>query len=96
MAMIIIVHREHLKTCAHKLLSDNVTTQLLIAIEVETKEKANNLVLLAFENGANRYRDSADHGWMYYDSFVDPDGHQWEVLFSDMSECYEDGGAKPQ
>jgi len=22
---------------------------------------------------------------MYYDSFADPDGHQWEVLFSDMS-----------
>jgi predicted lactoylglutathione lyase len=22
---------------------------------------------------------------MYYDSFADPDGHQWEVLFSDMT-----------
>jgi predicted lactoylglutathione lyase len=73
------------KTFTHKPISDNSATQVLIAIEVETKEKVDQLVSLAFENGATRYRDSADHGWMYYDSFADPDGHQWEVLFSDMT-----------
>ena len=73
------------KTFTHKPISDNSATQVLIAIEVETKEKVDQLVSLAFENGAIRYRDSADHGWMYYDSFADLDGHQWEVLFSDMS-----------
>jgi predicted lactoylglutathione lyase len=59
---------------------------VLIAIEVETKEKVDKLVSLAFENGATRYREPADHGWMYYESFADLDGHQWEVLFSDISQ----------
>ncbi len=80
-----LISHELFKTFTNKPISDNTTTQVLIAIEVDTKEKVDQLVSLAFENGATRYRDSADHGWMYYDSFSDPDGHQWEVLFSDMS-----------
>ena len=80
-----LISHELFKTFTNKPISDNTTTQVLIAIEVDTKEKVDQLVSLAFENGATRYRDSADHGWMYYDSFADPDGHQWEVLFSDMS-----------
>jgi predicted lactoylglutathione lyase len=80
-----LISHDLFKTFTHKPISDNATTQVLIAIEVDTKEKVDQLVSLAFENGATRYRDSADHGWMYYDSFADPDGHQWEVLFSDMT-----------
>jgi len=81
----ILISHELFKTFTNKPISNNTTTQVLIAIEVDTKEKVDQLVSLAFENGATRYRDSADHGWMYYDSFADPDGHQWEVLFSDMA-----------
>ena len=80
-----LISHELFNTFTNKPISDNTTTQVLIAIEVDTKEKVDQMVSLAFENGATRYRDSADHGWMYYDSFADPDGHQWEVLFSDMS-----------
>jgi len=80
-----LISHDLFKTFTHKPISDNSATQVLIAIEVETKEKVDQLVSLAFENGATRYRDFADHGWMYYDSFADLDGHQWEVLFSDMS-----------
>jgi predicted lactoylglutathione lyase len=80
-----LISHDLFKTFTHKPISDNSATQVLIAIEVETREKVDQLVSLAFENGATRYRDSADHGWMYYDSFADPDGHQWEVLFSDMT-----------
>jgi predicted lactoylglutathione lyase len=80
-----LISHELFKTFTHKPISDNSATQVLIAIEVETREKVDQLVSLAFENGATRYRDSADHGWMYYDSFADLDGHQWEVLFSDMT-----------
>ena len=80
-----LISHELFKTFTNKPISDNTTTQVLIAIEVDTKEKVDQLVSIAFENGATRYRDSSDHGWMYYDSFADPDGHQWEVLFSDMS-----------
>jgi predicted lactoylglutathione lyase len=40
------------------------------------------IVKVALENGATRYKESVDHGWMYYDSFADPDGHQWEIMYT--------------
>ena len=50
------------------------------AIEVDSREQVDKIVRLALENGGTRYRDKADHGWMYYDRFADLDGHQWEVM----------------
>ena len=63
----------------------NGTTQVLIAVEVESRDKVDEITRLALENGGTRYKEAADHGWMYYDSFADPDGHQWEILFTDES-----------
>lgn len=65
-----LISHELFKTFTDKPISDNTTAQVLIAIEVDTKEKADQLVSLASENGASRYRASADYGWMYCDSFV--------------------------
>ena len=38
------------------------------------------MVTKALESGGKRYKEAVDHGWMYYDSFADIDGHQWEVM----------------
>ena len=53
---------------------------------MECREQVDKIVHLALENGATRYRESADHGWMYYDSFADLVGHQWEILFSNQAQ----------
>lgn len=79
------ISHELFETFTHKPISDNKMTQVIVALEVDTKEQVDRIVSLALENGATRYRDSADHSWMYYDSFADLDGHQWEILFSDTS-----------
>ncbi|MEB8347382.1 glyoxalase/bleomycin resistance/extradiol dioxygenase family protein [Flavobacteriaceae bacterium KMM 6898] len=72
-------------TFTNRAIADNTTTQVLIAIEVESRQNVDDLVKLALDNGGSRYREPQDHGWMYYDSFADLDGHQWEVLYSDPS-----------
>lgn len=59
------------------------STQVILAIEVESREKVDETIKLALANGATRYREGEDHGWMYYDCFADPDGHQWEIMHSD-------------
>jgi predicted lactoylglutathione lyase len=66
-------------------IANGTTTQVLICIEVESRERVDEVIRLALENGGTRYRESEDHGWMYYDTFADPDGHQWEVMYSDSS-----------
>lgn len=77
------VTHELFSTFTNRPIADNSTTQVLIAIQVESKEQVDNIVKLALENGATRYKESVDHGWMYFDSFSDLDGHQWEVMFTD-------------
>jgi hypothetical protein len=61
------------------------TTQVLIAIDVESKEKVIELVATAKAAGGDIYMEAADHGWMYQHSFADLDGHQWELGYMDMS-----------
>jgi predicted lactoylglutathione lyase len=80
-----LVTHELFSTFTNRPIAEPITTQVLIAIEVDSKEKVDEMIQLALENGGSRYRDSADHGWMYYDSFADLDGHQWEVLYIDTS-----------
>ena len=81
-----LIGHDMFSTFTNRPIADGTTTQVLTALEVESREQVDTIVQLALQNGATRYRDSADHGWMYYDSFADPDGHQWEILFSNPAQ----------
>ncbi len=80
-----LIKHELFSTFTNRAISDNKSTQVLIAIQVESRAQVDALVKLAMENGATRYREGADHGWMYYDCFADLDGHQWEVMFAESN-----------
>ena len=79
-----LITHELYSTFTNRPIADGTTTQVLTAIEVDSREQVDKIVQLALENGATRYREGADHGWMYYDSFADLDGHQWEVMYTDL------------
>ncbi len=49
---------------------------------METKETVDEFTKIAIEKGGSRYKEAIDHGWMYYDSFADLDGHQWEIMWT--------------
>lgn len=61
------------------------TTQVLLAIGVDSREEVDRIINTALENGGSKYSESMDHGWMYQSAFADIDGHQWEVMHADMS-----------
>ena len=74
------------KTFTKKEIADATkTTEVLIAIDAESKEKVGEMVSKAVEAGGSIYAEPQDHGWMYQHSFADPDGHQWEILYMDES-----------
>lgn len=74
------------KTFTKKEIADaSKTTEVLIAIDTESREQVDELVKKAVEAGGSIYTEPADHGWMYQHSFADPDGHQWEILYMDES-----------
>lgn len=85
-AMLLI--EEMFKTFTKKEISDaKRTTEVLLAVDAESKDKVNEMVRKAVEAGGSVYRDAEDHGWMYEHSFADLDGHQWEVLYMDESKA---------
>ncbi len=74
------------KTFTKKEIADaKKTTEALIAIDAESREKVDDIVKKAVGAGGSVYRDAEDHGWMYGHSFADLDGHQWEILYMDKS-----------
>jgi len=72
------------KTFTKKEISDaKKSTEVLIAIDTETREKVDEMINKAVKAGGSIYNKPQDHGWMYGHSFADLDGHQWEVLYMD-------------
>ncbi len=84
-----LIAYDFFKTFTNRAIADNSTTQVLLAIQVNSREQVDCIVRLALESGGSRYKEPVDHGWMYYDSFADPDGHQWEIMYSDPTKIQQ-------
>jgi uncharacterized protein len=75
------------KTFTNKKIADaKKTTEVLIAIDAESKNAVDEMIRKAINTGGSTYRNPQDQGWMYGHSFADLDGHQWEVLYMDESQ----------
>ena len=71
---------------ANKTISDaKKSTEVLICLSAESREKVDELVRLAVEAGGTASARKQDHGWMYGHGFEDLDGHQWEVMYMDTT-----------
>lgn len=60
-------------------------TEVLIALDAESKEKVDEMIRNAVKAGGSIYIEPQDHGWMYSHSFADLDGHQWEFFYMNES-----------
>ena len=76
------IRQDYFNAFTNRPISDVNSNQMLIAIEVESKERLEQIVNLAIQNGGSRYKERKDYEWMSYDSFLDPDGHKWEVMYN--------------
>ncbi|MFF3848434.1 VOC family protein [Streptomyces sp. NPDC002328] len=59
------------------------TSEVLIALSAESREKVDELVDRALSLGGSPAGETQDHGFMYGRSFDDLDGHTWEVVWMD-------------
>ncbi|MEI9810906.1 MAG: VOC family protein [Bacteroidota bacterium] len=87
-----LITEPYFKTFTKKEIADaKKTTEVLIALDAESKEEVETLVNKAVAAGGSTYADPQDYGWMYQHSFADLDGHQWEVIYMDMSKMPQQG-----
>ncbi|KMS75647.1 glyoxalase [Streptomyces viridochromogenes] len=61
------------------------TSEVLIALSSESREKVDELVDKAVAAGGSVSGETQDHGFMYGRAFDDLDGHTWEVVWMDPS-----------
>jgi hypothetical protein len=61
------------------------STEVLIALSYESREKVGETIATALANGGTRYAEPKDHGFMLQDGFADLDGHIWEIFYMDPS-----------
>ncbi|MGG5208000.1 VOC family protein [Chryseobacterium sp. MIQD13] len=77
---------EYFQTFSERPVPKGDTTQVLVAVGLNSREEVDQVVNAAVENGASQHEEPQDYGWMYQNSFWDLDGHGWNITFADISQ----------
>ncbi|TDD65569.1 glyoxalase/bleomycin resistance/extradiol dioxygenase family protein [Jiangella aurantiaca] len=56
-------------------------TQTILAVQVDSREEVDELADKALAAGGQKAKDPFDEGFMYGRSFLDPNGHHWELVW---------------
>jgi hypothetical protein len=57
--------------------------EVLIALSADSRAEVEETKAKALAAGAKNWMPPQDHGFMYGDSFLDLDGHVWEIVWMD-------------
>lgn len=79
----LITHGRFKDFTPKKISDATQTTEVLLALSFDSREKVDEIYDKAIKAGATETRPSEDHGFMYARSFNDLDGHIWEVFWMD-------------
>ena len=61
-------------------------TEVLLSFDAQSKEEVDEMTAKAVAaGGTSNHKPSPMTGWMYGSGFTDLDGHNWNILYMDMS-----------
>lgn len=83
---IMFLQEDYFQTFSERPVPKGDTTQVLLAIGLDSREEVDQVVNAALAHGAYQHEEAQDHGWMYQNSFWDINGHGWNVIFADPSQ----------
>ena len=77
-----LLSEEHFKLFTPKEIADpRKTSEVLIAIQLSSKEEVISLCEKAFAAGGRKYKEADEHGTLFAWGFEDLDGHIWEAFW---------------
>ena len=83
---VMLLVEDFFKTFTKKQVADaNKTTESIICLSADSKEKVDELVKKAVDAGGTSPNAKQDQGFMYGHGFQDLDGHLWEVMWMDSA-----------
>ena len=65
------------------------TAQVINALSADSRDGVDDFMKKALASGGSPSMPALDHGFMYSQSFHDPDGHMWEVIWMDETALQE-------
>ncbi|KRD08098.1 extradiol dioxygenase [Flavobacterium sp. Root901] len=84
---IMLLVEEFYQTFTDKQICDSAkVSETLISISLGTRTEVDEMIEKAVKAGGTDYRKAQDYGWMYQRTFLDPDGHHWEVFYMDENQ----------
>jgi predicted lactoylglutathione lyase len=67
----------------HPICDAKQMTEVLIAVEFDSREEVDRVVEKAVSSGGREFNDPQEYPFMYSRAFQDLDGHVWEILWLD-------------
>jgi uncharacterized protein len=84
-AHVLLQAEPYFQTFIKKELSDaTASTEVILTLGADSRQEVNELADKALAAGGRPASDPIDLGFVYSRSFQDPDGHHWEVTYTDM------------
>jgi uncharacterized protein len=78
----LLTHKKFSEFTSRK-IADASTVEALIAIAVDSRAEVDRIVDAAMKAGAREAKPPQDYGFMWLRSFLDLDGHHWELFYMD-------------
>jgi len=86
---VMLLTEEFFASFTHQQIADTLKeNEVILALQVESKEEVDELVNKAIEQGAQDKTTALskeEEAMMYYRRIKDLDGHLWEIMYMDMS-----------
>jgi uncharacterized protein len=76
-------HDKYRQFTSKEIANAGKTSEVLIALGVDSKSEVNRIVDAAVKAGGKETRPAQDYGFMQMRVFEDLDGHHWEVAYMD-------------
>ena len=54
--------------------------EVLTCLTCNSRDEVDDLIKRALDAGGTTFEEAEDHGFMYAHSFLDPDGHGWNLM----------------
>ena len=82
----LLTHEKFAAFTPRKISDAHKTTEVSVALQLESRADVNRMTETAFASGAGHVREPEDHGFMYAQAFADLDGHIWEPFWMDTAQ----------
>ena len=81
---VMLLTREKFKEFTPNPIGDATkSTEVLVALSLDGRKQVDDMIAKALAGGGRTFKPPTDHGFMYIQSFQDPDGHIWELFWMD-------------